>query len=102
MRSAALSLCVVFAVQEIVAASAADDFAGVERAARRIGFSESMAPMCTHLGVGAPPFTERALEFHHTADGITAGARQNDPDASSNNAGPYGPPFVGRRDLSRP
>src|SRR5690606_17382727 len=37
------------AVQEIVAALAEDDFAGIERAAGRIGFSEQMGQMCTHM-----------------------------------------------------
>lgn len=68
----------LLAVQEIVAAVAIDDFSGVERAAARIGFSDSMAQMCTHMGTGAPGFTERALEFHHTADAIAEAARQYD------------------------
>jgi hypothetical protein len=66
------------AVQEIVAALASDDFAGVERAAGRIGFSEQMGQMCTHMGAGAPGFTERALEFHHTADRVAVAAREHD------------------------
>ena len=66
------------AVQEIVAAIATDDLAGVERAAGRIGFSEQMGQMCTHMGAGAPGFTEQALNFHHTADRISAAARDGD------------------------
>jgi hypothetical protein len=66
------------AVQEIVAAIATDDFAGVERAAGRIGFSEQMGQMCTHMGAGASGFTEQALNFHHTADRIGAAARDRD------------------------
>ncbi len=66
------------AVQEIVAAIAADDFAGVERAAGRIGFSEQMGQMCTHMGAAAPGFTEQALNFHRTADRISAAARDRD------------------------
>jgi hypothetical protein len=46
------------AVQQIVAAIAADDFAGIEKAAARIGFSEQMGQMCTHMGTGAPGFAE--------------------------------------------
>jgi hypothetical protein len=69
------------AVQEIVTAVAADDFATVERAAGRIGFSESMAQMCTHMGAGAAGFTERALEFHRTADTIAVAARQGNAPA---------------------
>jgi hypothetical protein len=66
------------AVQEIVAAIATDDFASVERAARRIGFSEQMGQTCTHMGAGAPGFAERALDFHHTADRVSAAARDRD------------------------
>jgi len=66
------------AVQEIVARLATDDFAAIERAAGRIGFSEQMAQTCTHMGAGAPGFTEQALNFHHTADTIAEAARQRD------------------------
>ena len=66
------------AVQEIVAALATDDFSGVERAAGRIGFSERMGQMCTHMGAGAPGFTEQAFAFHHTADRIVTAARERD------------------------
>jgi cytochrome c553 len=34
--------------------------------------------MCTHMGAGAPGFTEQALAFHHTADGIAVAARAKD------------------------
>lgn len=68
----------LLAVQEIATAAARDDFDGVERAARRIGFSEQMGAMCEHMGAGAPGFTALALEFHHTADGIVEAARQKD------------------------
>jgi len=66
------------AVQEIVAALATDDFAGVEKAAGRIGFSDRMAQMCTHMGAGAPGFTDHALGFHRTADRIVEAARERD------------------------
>ncbi len=65
-------------VQEIVLATATDDFASVEKAVTRMGFSEQMGQMCTHMGAGAPGFTERALKFHHTADSIAAAARKRD------------------------
>lgn len=65
-------------VQEIVTAMATDDFAAIERAAGRIGFSEQMGQMCTHMGAGAPGFTDLALTFHHTADTISAAAREAD------------------------
>jgi hypothetical protein len=66
------------AVQEIVGALATDDFAKVESAAGRIGFSEQMGQMCTHMGAGAPGFTEQALAFHHTADEIALAAKKRD------------------------
>ncbi len=71
----------LLAVQQIIAALAADDFAAVEKAAGRIGFSEQMGQMCTHMGAGAPGFTETALDFHHTADGIAQAARERDREA---------------------
>jgi hypothetical protein len=66
------------AVQEIIVAAGSDDFARVERAASRIGFSPQMGLMCTHMGAGASGFAEQALAFHHTADSISAGARRHD------------------------
>ena len=69
------------AVQEIVGAVARKDFAAVEKSAGRIGFSEQMGAMCTHMGAGAPGFTEQALNFHHTADEIGAAAKKRDADA---------------------
>jgi hypothetical protein len=66
------------AVQEIVAALATDDYPAIEKAAGRIGFSEKEGQMCSHMGAGAPAFTEQALTFHHTADRITAAARDRD------------------------
>jgi len=66
------------AVQEIVAALAADDLPAVEKAASRIGTSEQMAQMCSHVGAAAPGFAEQALAFHRTADGIGAAARDRD------------------------
>jgi hypothetical protein len=68
----------LLAVQEIVLAAGRDDFAGVETAAGRIGFSPRMGQMCTHMGAGAAGFTEQALAFHHTADSIASAARQRD------------------------
>lgn len=68
------------AVQEIAIGLASDDFPAVERAAGRIGYSEQMGQMCTHMGAGAPGFTDAALEFHHTADTIAEAARRRDHD----------------------
>ncbi len=66
------------AVQQIVAGLGADDFAAIEQASKRIGFSEQMGQMCQHMGAGAPGFTEQALQFHKTADGITTAAQAKD------------------------
>lgn len=65
-------------VQEIVAALGSDDFAAIEQAAARIGYSDQMGAMCTHMGAGAPGFAEQAVGFHKTADGILAAAKQRD------------------------
>jgi hypothetical protein len=64
------------AVQEIVTALASDDFAAVQRAAARLGFSEEVGRMCTRIGAASPAFTQQSLAFHHTADGIAAAARE--------------------------
>ncbi len=71
----------LLAVQEIILAAGRDDFAGVEKAASRIGYSPQMGQMCTHMGAGAKGFTEQALAFHHTADSIGTAARQHDRSA---------------------
>jgi hypothetical protein len=66
------------AVQEIIIALATEDYAAIEKAAGRIGFSEQMGRMCSHMGAGAPGFTDVALTFHRTADTITTAAQQRD------------------------
>jgi hypothetical protein len=66
------------AVQEVITALSIADYAGVEAAAGRIGFSQMMGQMCTHMGIGAPGFAEQAIEFHHTADRIGVAAREHD------------------------
>jgi hypothetical protein len=66
------------AVQGIVTALAANDFAAVEESARRIGYSEQMGTMCTHMGAAAEGFTPQALQFHRTADTIAEAARRKD------------------------
>jgi hypothetical protein len=70
------------AIQEITAALANNDFAGVEHAAARIGYSEQMGQMCERMGAGAPGFNELALNFHRTADTIGAAAKQRDAGAT--------------------
>ena len=71
----------LLAVQEIVAATADQDFDRIAQAAQRIGYSESMGRMCEHMGALAPGFTELALTFHHTADRIAEGAKSADQPA---------------------
>ena len=71
----------LLAVQEIIAALGTKDFAAIEKSAARVGYSEQMGQMCTHMGAGAPGFTEAALDFHHTADKIGDAAKKHDPDA---------------------
>jgi hypothetical protein len=66
------------AVQEIVAAFAADDFPTIGSAARRIGSSAQMNQMCTHMGAGASGFTDQALAFHRSADAIAEAAARRD------------------------
>lgn len=68
----------LLAVQEIVVALAADDFAGVEKANVRIASSPQMAQMCSHMGMGAPGFSDQALTFHQTADTIAVAAKKKD------------------------
>ena len=69
------------AVQELVSASATRDFGKVAQAAQRMGYSETMAQMCEHMGAGAAGFTEQALAFHHSADKIVAAAQREDSPA---------------------
>jgi hypothetical protein len=68
----------LLAIQEIVTGLVTEDFPAIEKAAGRIGFSEQMGQMCTHMGAGAPGFTAQALAFHHTADRIAAAAKARD------------------------
>jgi hypothetical protein len=65
-------------VQQVIQGLADDDLRGVATAAGRIGLSPDMQRMCSHMGAGAPGFTDQALQFHRTADGIAAAARKRD------------------------
>jgi hypothetical protein len=65
-------------VQQIVAGVANGDYAVVEQAARGLGSSEQMGKTCTHMGAAAPEFTQQALDFHRTADGIAVAAMARD------------------------
>lgn len=66
------------AVQAIVAALATDDFPAVRTAAEPISASSSNAHQCEMMGRGADGFTEQALRFHETANGIVAAADAKD------------------------
>lgn len=68
----------LLAVQEVVSAVAIHDFPAAEKAAKRLGSSPQMKMMCTHMGAGAPGFTERALAFHEEADAIAVAANKQD------------------------
>jgi hypothetical protein len=63
------------AIQEIVQGVATNDFDAIEKAAKRIGYSDEMGQMCTHMGAGAPGFAEQSIRFHRTADRIAESAR---------------------------
>lgn len=69
------------AVEDIITASTRREFVAVDAAARRLGYSEAMGKMCTHMGKGAPGFAQAALTFHHAADQIGVAARKRDDDA---------------------
>ena len=70
------------AVQQVVEGLSRGDFAAVEAAARKMGYSEETGAMCAHMGEGAAGFTEQALRFHHTADTIAAAAHRRDKPAA--------------------
>jgi hypothetical protein len=71
------------AVQEVVAALAVDDMAATQKAAHRIGYSDTMAQMCQHMAAAAPGFTDMALAFHRTADTIADAAQRGDRKAAT-------------------
>ncbi len=66
------------AVDAVIAALAAHDFAAVEKAAGELGLSPGTEQMCEHMGMGAPGFTEKALDFHRSADAIVKAAQAKD------------------------
>lgn len=66
------------AIQRVVEAAAASDWAAVAEASAGIESSPQMKQMCQHMGAGADGFTERALRFHEQADGIGRAARAQD------------------------
>jgi len=69
-------------VQEILQALAARNFAAVEKAAARIGFTPQAQQMCTHMGAGAAGFTDMGMTFHHTADSVIKAAQSKNLDAT--------------------
>ena len=70
------------AIQQVVDGLTRSDFAAIEKASARIGYSEQMGMMCSQMGAGAAGFTEQALRFHHTADTIAAAAHRHDKAAT--------------------
>jgi len=68
-------------VQEVIAAIGAKDFTSIQRSVSRIGYSEQMGQMCSHMGAGAPGFSEQAIGFHRNADKIGEAAKKHDMDA---------------------
>jgi hypothetical protein len=56
-----------------------NDFGAIEKAAGRIGYSDRMGAMCSHMGAVAPGFNDQATAFHKTADTIAEAARSKDP-----------------------
>ena len=70
------------AIQQVVEGLNHGDFTAVEKAARKMGYSEEMGAMCAHMGAGAVGFTEQALRFHHTADTIALAAHRRDKPAT--------------------
>ena len=69
------------AIEGVVTALAAEDWAAVETAAARIGSSPQMNMTCEHMGAGADGFTAQALDFHRQADTIRAAAQAHDTTA---------------------
>jgi mono/diheme cytochrome c family protein len=65
-------------VQGVVDGLARGDFAAIELAARKSGYSEQMGMTCSHMGTGAPGFTEQAITFHKSADTIADAAKNQD------------------------
>jgi len=68
----------LIAVQDIALATARSDFVAIEQASTKLGLSPGMERMCTHMGTGAPGFTEQALAFHRSAEDIAGAARKHD------------------------
>ena len=68
----------LLAIQEIIEATSREAWQEVETSAARIGYSESMAAMCEHMGAATPGFSDVALRFHQTADLIAEAARAHD------------------------
>ena len=66
------------AIQEVVAAVAAEDWGAVAEAAARLGSSPERDRMCSHMGEGAEGFAEQAIAFHRRADGIGSAAADAD------------------------
>lgn len=77
----------LLAIQEALLALGREDFDAVSTAAARMGYSEQVAGMCSHMGSGAPGFAERAIEFHRRADSVVAAARERNTSRTLNALG---------------
>jgi cytochrome c556 len=65
-------------VQEIIAGLMKTDYKAVETAASKMGLTPEMQQMCQRMGAGAAGFSEKAIQFHKSADQIAAFARKKD------------------------
>lgn len=65
-------------IQQIVAATAKEDWDAVAAAAQGIEASESERRTCQHMGAGAEGFVELALDFHDRATAIGKAAQAHD------------------------
>ena len=66
------------AVLGIVAGLSKNDFKMIESAASKMGLTKEMGQMCQMMGAGAEGFSEKAINFHKTADQIALAAQKHD------------------------
>lgn len=65
-------------VQEIIAGLSKKDFKAIATGAKRMGLTPEMGKMCEMMGAGATGFSERAIQFHKSADEIALFAQKKD------------------------
>jgi|RhiMetdeSRZDD1v2_1073273.scaffolds.fasta_scaffold323941_2 hypothetical protein len=66
------------AVQGIIFGLAQNDFNSIEKAAQSMGLTNETKQMCEMMGAGAKGFSERAIDFHQSADQIAGFAKKRD------------------------